>query len=266
MEEKTTLRRPEWPEVGDLVIATVKTITDYGAYVTLDEYEKEGLLHISEVSSSWVRNIRSFVREGQKVVLKVLRVNVEKGQVDLSLRRVTRSEKREKILTFKRERRAETLMRSASEKLRVPFDELYEKAGVPMEKEFGGIYDGLEKAAREGWGELSKIGVPNDVATVLEEIAKEKIRMPLVKVRGILELSCSKPNGVIHIREALLSAQKMKEPAARVHAYVVAPPKYRIEVLAEDYKEAERILEKATEMAIKNITKAGGHGAFKREK
>ena len=144
MEEKTTLRRPEWPEVGDLVIATVKTITDYGAYVTLDEYEKEGLLHISEVSSSWVRNIRSFVREGQKVVLKVLRVNVEKGQVDLSLRRVTRSEKREKILTFKRERRAETLMRSASEKLRIPFEELYEKAGVPMEKEFGGIYDGLE--------------------------------------------------------------------------------------------------------------------------
>jgi len=265
MEERTTFRRAEWPEVGDLVIATVKTITDYGAYVTLDEYEKEGLLHISEVSSSWVRNIRSFVREGQKVVLKVLRVNVEKKQVDLSLRRVTRSEKREKILTWKRERRAEILMRSASEKLHVPFEELYEKTGMLMEKEFGGIYDGLEKAAREGGDALSKVGVPQDVAAVLEEIAKEKIRMPLVKVRGILELSCPKPNGVTHIREALLSAQKIKEPA-KVHVYVVAPPKYRIEVLAEDYKEAERVLEKATEVAVKNITKAGGHGAFKREK
>ena len=84
-----TLKRPEWPEVGDLVIVTVNRITDYGAYVTLDEYGKEGLLHVSEVASSWVRNIRDFVREGQKTVLKVLRVDTEKGHVDISLRRVT---------------------------------------------------------------------------------------------------------------------------------------------------------------------------------
>ena len=73
------IRRSEWPEVGDLVVATVRRIVDYGAYVHLDEYGKEGLLHISEISSSWVRNIRDHVREGQKVVLKVLRVNPEKG-------------------------------------------------------------------------------------------------------------------------------------------------------------------------------------------
>jgi translation initiation factor 2 subunit 1 len=77
--------KQEWPEVGDLVIATVETVTDYGAYVKLDEFEKKGLLHVSEISSSWIRNLRDFVREGQKVVLKVLRVNPEKGHIDLSL-------------------------------------------------------------------------------------------------------------------------------------------------------------------------------------
>ncbi len=46
----------------------------------------EGLLHVSEISSSWIRNIRDFVREGQKMVLKVLRVDLEKGHIDLSLR------------------------------------------------------------------------------------------------------------------------------------------------------------------------------------
>lgn len=96
------LRKPEWPDVGDLVIATVVRVTDYGAYVKLDEYGKEGLLHISEISSSWVRNIRNFVREGQKVVLRVLRVDAEKRHVDLSLRRVTKRQKREKILFWKK--------------------------------------------------------------------------------------------------------------------------------------------------------------------
>jgi translation initiation factor 2 subunit 1 len=65
-----TEHKPEWPEPGDLVIATIETVTTYGAYAKLDEYNKQGLLHVSEISSSWIRNIRDFVREGQKVVLK----------------------------------------------------------------------------------------------------------------------------------------------------------------------------------------------------
>jgi len=261
------LRKPEWPEVGDLVIATVARITDYGAYVELDEYGKEGLLHISEVSSSWVRNIRDFVREGQKVVLKVLRVDAEKRHVDLSLRRVTKREKREKTLSWKKDRKAESLLRNASEKLNIPLEEVYEKAGTLIEKEFGEIYEGLEKTAKEGVDVLLKLGVPEDIAATLEEIAKEKIRIPMVKVKGILELQCTKPNGASLIKEALLSAQKIQDlQGTKVRIYVVAPPRYRIEVLAEDYTKGENVLKKATETALKNIAKVGGQGAFRREK
>jgi translation initiation factor 2 alpha subunit (eIF-2alpha) len=48
-------RKPQWPENGDLVIASIETVTDYGAYAKLDEFEKRGLLHVSEISSSWIR-------------------------------------------------------------------------------------------------------------------------------------------------------------------------------------------------------------------
>ena len=109
--------KPEWPEPGDLVIATIETVTDYGAYAKLDEFDKRGLLHVSEISSSWISNIRDFVREGQKMVLKVLRVDLEKGHIDLSLRRVTKRERIEKVLSWKKERKAEALLRGVAEKL-----------------------------------------------------------------------------------------------------------------------------------------------------
>jgi translation initiation factor 2 subunit 1 len=267
MRNDMSVKKAEWPEVGDLVIASIEKVTNYGAYVFLDEYGKEGLLHISEVSSGWVRNIRSFIREGQKTVLKVLRVDPEKGHVDLSLRRVTKRERREKILTWKKERKAEGLLRSVSERLNMSFEEVYEKAGSLIEAKFGELYKGLEKVATEGVDVLLELGVPKNLAAAIIEVVKEKIKLPQVKIKGTIELQCMKHDGVVRIREALLSAQNIeKASGTKIRVYVVAPPKYRIEVLAEDYKEAEAILERATQTAIRTITKAGGTGSFRRGK
>ncbi len=260
-------RRPEWPEVGDLVIATVERITDYGAYVRLDEYNKEGLLHVSEVASRWVRNIRDYVREGQKVVLKVLRVHAEKGHVDLSRRRVTKREKKEKLLLWKKDRKAESLLRTASEKLNIPFEGAYEKAGLPIENAFGGLYEGLEKTAKDGVDVLLNLGIEKDLAVTLEEIAKEKITISLVNVKGILELQNPKPKGVLIIKDTLQGAKEVGESeGADVTVYLVSPPKYRIVVSADDYKSAENALEKATKSALQAIEKSGGTGSFKKEK
>jgi len=259
-------RKQEWPEVGDLVMATVEKVMDYGAYVKLDEYDKTGLLHISEISSSWIRNIRNFVREGQKVVLKVLRVDMEKGHIDLSLRRVTKREKIEKIMSWKRERKAEALLRSVAEKTGLSLEEIYEKAGAPMEKEYG-LYEGFEKAVKEGTEVLTKIGVPEELAPVLAEVAKERIRVPMVKVKGIVELRCMKPNGVKIIKEAFLNAKKAeKSRDAKLRFYVVASPKYRIEVLAENYKYAETVLQRVAQNVVSSVVKAGGQAIFRREK
>src|SRR5512138_2660932 len=176
-------RKPQWPEVGDLVIATIETVTDYGAYAKLDEFEKRGLLHVSEISSSWIRNIRDFVREGQKTVLKVLRVDTEKGHIDLSLRRVNKRERIEKVMSWKKERKADALLKGVAEKVGLSVDEVYAKAGCLIEEKYS-LYDGFEKAAIEGPDTLTSIGVPENLAKVFVDVAKERIHVKLVKVRG----------------------------------------------------------------------------------
>ena len=259
------VKRDEWPEVGELVVASVNKIMDYGVYVMLDEYGKEGFLHISEISSSWVKNIRDFVREGEKVVLKVLRVDPEKGHIDLSLRRVTKREKREKMLLWKQSKKAESLMRSVSQKLNVSLEDLYEKVGVPLEENFGSVYEGLEKAAREGVKPLLEIGLPKEIAETLTSVAKDKIRITSVKVKGTLNITCLKPDGVLRIKKALTEAKKIRIPrGSSVRIYTVSPPKYRVEVTAQDYKTANNIWQKVTQAAMQRIREAGGEGSFER--
>ena len=259
-------RKPEWPEVGDLVIATIETVTDYGAYAKLDEYDKRGLLHVSEISSSWIRNIRDFVREGQKVVLKVLRVDQEKGHIDLSLRRVTKREKIEKIKSWKKDRKADALLRGVAEKVGLPVEEVYEKAGAVIDVKYG-LYEGFEKAVKEGEEVLTKIGVPEELAKAFTEVAKERIHIKMVMVKGILEIRCSKPNGVKIIQESFLSAKKAeKSKDANVRFYVIAAPKYSLEVLADNWKRAEEVLQKVAQDVVTTVVKGGGQGSFRREK
>ncbi len=258
-------RKPEWPEAGDLVIATIETVTDYGAYAKLDEYDKRGLLHVSEISSSWIRNIRDFVREGQKLVLKVLRIDLEKGHIDLSLRRVTKRERIEKVLSWKKERKAQALLRSVAEKVGLTDEEVDEKAARIIEDKYG-LYEGFEKAAIEGPEALTEIGVEENIAKAFAQVAQERIHVKMVKVRGVLEIRCTKPNGVKIIKEAFNKAKAEKLKDATVKFYVIAAPKYSVEASAENYKRAEDVLQKVAQNVVTNVSKAGGQGAFRREK
>jgi translation initiation factor 2 subunit 1 len=265
MNNQMAERKPQWPEVGDLVIATIETVTDYGAYAKLDEYEKRGLLHVSEISSSWIRNIRDFVREGQKLTLKVLRVDLEKGHIDLSLRRVTKRERIEKVLAWKKERKAEALLRGVAEKVGLSSDEVYQKAGTTIEQKFE-LYDAFEKVAIEGPEVLSELGVAENLAKAFSEVAQERIHVKMVKVKGVIELRVVKPNGVKVIKEAFTKAKTEKTKDASIKFYVIAAPKYSIEVQAENYKRAEDVLQKTAQNVVTIVSKAGGQGTFRRDK
>ncbi len=259
-------RKPDYPEPGDLVIATIETVTDYGAYAKLDEFGKRGLLHVSEISSSWIRNIRDFVRENQKMVLKVLRVDPEKGHVDLSLRRVTKRERIEKIKSWKKERKADALIRGVAEKLGVTPEAAYQKAGALLEEKFG-LYEGFERLVKEGPEVLTKLEVPEDVANAFAQVAEERIKLKMVKVRGVIEVRCMKPNGVKCIQDSFTQAKKSEKTRdSKIDFYVIAAPKYSVEVAADNWKRAEELLQKVSQAVVTNVTKAGGQGSFRREK
>ena len=78
-------RRIEALTVGNVVEGTVESLKDYGAFVTIAE-GISGLLHISQISNTRVKNIRSVLKEGQPV--KVLITKIEGGKISLSMKAV----------------------------------------------------------------------------------------------------------------------------------------------------------------------------------
>ena len=108
----------ELPDRGEIVLTTVREITPHGIYVDLDEYNNmNGFLHISEISTGWVRNIDRVAKTQQKMVLKVIRAERSRREVDLSLRQVTNEEKRNKLIQWKQNERALTIMGMVKKKL-----------------------------------------------------------------------------------------------------------------------------------------------------
>ncbi len=261
-----SMGKSEWPEVGDLVVATVVRVVGHGAYVILDEHSgKEGLLHISEISSRWVRNIRNHVRERQKMVLQIQRVDPSKGQIDLSLRRVTQDDKRKKLEEWKKHRKAETLITAAAVKLKVDVNVFYAKTGTKIVEHYGSLYDGLEAAAKGGAEALHEAGVTKKASKVLAAIAVDKIVVKGVTIQGELEITSMAPRGIEDIKETLNEARKIAaEHDAEANLYSLASPKYRIEVKAEDYKKAENALDEVIKFATEAWESHDGKISFSR--
>ena len=255
----------EIPEEGELVLATAREITSHGVYVTLDEYaDLRGFLHISEISTGWVRHIERYVKAGQKVVLKVIRTNKARREVDLSLRQVTGEERKEKLIEVKQMERAETALDAVKTRLGINDDEL-RRIKTAMSQEFGTLYDALLEAARKGAKALEKLNLGEQYLTVIESVAKEKIPLPTVEVRGIISSTCPLPNGVEVLKEALSAGENVKGSSATVTITYVGAPRYRVAVTAENYKEAEKVLEAAVEKVRGIVEKSKGSFGFKRE-
>ncbi len=259
-DSKPSSRRSKLPDVGDLVLATVHRITSHGAYGKMDEFnEQECFIHISEIASTWVRNIRSFVRENQKIVVKILRVDADRKQVDTSLRRVTKEQTRMKIQEWKRAQRGLNLLALAAERMKKTPEEAYEIAGKPMEENFSDMLEALEETKEKGAKVLTNIGIPKKWAEILYELAKAHVIIRDISVETTIELTCRGPEGVEGIRKALLAAQEIVEPSGGI-VFLEGAPRYRIQVSGKDYKQAEKLLEEAIEKSLKIIEECGGEG------
>ncbi|MGE7112406.1 S1 domain-containing post-transcriptional regulator GSP13 [Lysinibacillus sp. NPDC047702] len=72
-------------ELGDVLTGKVTGIQPYGAFVALDE-DTQGLVHISEITYGFVKDVSEFLTVGQEVEVKILEIDEEAEKISLSIR------------------------------------------------------------------------------------------------------------------------------------------------------------------------------------
>lgn len=75
---------------GSIIEGTVVNITNFGAFVEVEG--KTGLVHISEVSDTYVKNIRDHLKENDKIMVKVISID-ENGKMSLSIKQAVSEKK-----------------------------------------------------------------------------------------------------------------------------------------------------------------------------
>ena len=249
----------EMPEQGEIILATVTKVMDHGAYVTLDEYDDvQGFLHISEIAPGWIRSVNRFVKDGEKKVLLVKKVKA--GDIDLSLKQVSKDQKKQKLKEVKKYEKGKTLLQNVQDKTKLT-DEEIEKIEDKIYTKFDSVYDAFMEIARNGIDVIKELKLAKKTISVIEEICS-KIKLPSVEIRGIMEITNTKSDGVEIIKKTLLDV--IKKDSTMDITYLGAP-KYRISITSEDFKSAEKSLKPIIEEIQTNIEKKKGSFKFTRE-
>tara|TARA_B100001750_G_scaffold61631_1_gene48979 strand:+ start:44 stop:829 length:786 start_codon:yes stop_codon:yes gene_type:complete len=251
---KQEIENQDMPEVGELVLALVTSMSSHGAKVVLEEYNNMyGFLHVSEIATGWVKNVSRFVTVNQKVVLKVIRVDSARTEVDLSLRQVSGEDRKQKLLSMKRYDKSRSIFDTLQTKLKLTEDQKNEYLDK-VEDQFGTVYSGLEDLIRDSDKAFNKLDIPEKVVTELAGIAKNKISIPMVNVTGIIQVTTQDPDGINLIKNSMSQVLSNKT-GKKVEISYLGSPKYKITVYSEDYKSAEKKLSSALEKIKKSIGK-----------
>jgi translation initiation factor 2 subunit 1 len=247
------------PAVDELVVGLVKRVEKYGVYLDLLDYPGwEGFVHVSEISLKWIRNIRDYLKEGQRDVFRVLRIDPATRQADVSYRRVSQKEREDKMRLWKRKQRLLRVLKLLSERSGRSEEELKKLIVEPALERGLSLYnvllDALEEERLPEWMKLDE-----DLAKLLMEVISQEIKIREVTVQGVLIMMVPGGNGVEVIRRAVrhgLEAAKKED----VTITTMGAPRYLISVRTEDVESGRKIIERVAEACLAVIREAGGKG------
>ena len=228
-----------FPKVGDIVVCTVKKITQFAAWVSLDEYENlRGLIHISEVAGKWIKDIRKYIKVGKMYVVKVMDVDKKSNLVKLSLRRVSSFERKEKLREYKTEKRVFSILKQVAKELKKE-NELQNVVENIFEK-YKSLGEFLEDLRED---KLKDIKLSEEWINKIKEIIEKSKKEKIFTLKAEITLQSYEADGIKKIKDALMELENQTNGKVK---YISAPT-YLLVLQTKNPKKDEKRLTKILE-------------------
>lgn len=221
----------KFPECEDVVVVTVTSIAEMGAYVHLLEYNNiEGMILLSELSRRRIRSINKLIRVGRDECVVVIRVDKDKGYIDLSKRRVSAEEVVKCEEKFAKGKCVNSILRHVGELLGYESDdqleELYQKTAWYFDKKYGKTGSSYEafKLAVTNPEVVDECKLDEHTKRVLLNNIKRRLTPQAVKIRSDIEVACYAYEGIDAVKAALKQGISMSTEDMPIKINLIAPP------------------------------------------
>ncbi|MBN1924100.1 MAG: S1 RNA-binding domain-containing protein [Nanoarchaeota archaeon] len=248
-------KKTGFPKEGDIILCKVKKILPHSVFADLIEYDnKEGMIHISEISSRWTKNINDVVSVGKLIVCKVEKINEEKGYIDLSKKRVTSGQEKNKKDEIKNENRIEKLIEYACQKNKLTLKDFYEKTGYTILEDYGSLFDFYENF-KEDESVINDLELAQNVKEDIKKAFESMVQKSRVTVKKPVKFYAEGSNGLKDLKDFIKEVKKsVKEEDNDFSIIYINSPEYLASVNSKNYKEANNFLEKLLKV-MKDLSK-----------
>jgi translation initiation factor 2 alpha subunit (eIF-2alpha) len=203
----------------DFVICTVKNIDKTTVFVDID-IGGTGSIIFPEIAAGRIRNIREYAYPGKKIVCKVMKINTD--DIELSLRRVTASERENCLKRYEKERNFTKMISSVISSPSQILEKIKEKFDIA---------DFVDQAIKNP-KVLSEFFSKEESEKIIKILSERKEKEK--KVKKIITLSSSSPSGLKDIKETLTIS------SANIN--YLGSSQFLVECSSSNFKEAEKRL------------------------
>ncbi|KAA0187793.1 Eukaryotic translation initiation factor [Fasciolopsis buskii] len=266
----------QYPEKDDVVMVNITSIQTMGSYVELLEYKNIGgmILH-SELSRRRIRSINKLVRVGRTTVVMVIRVDSDKGYIDLSKRRVSTEEvakcqdrfakaKAVRVVLILIFLQVNQILRHTAEKLGYETDEQLEelcrKTSWYFDNKFGkhgASYDVFKRVVNTP-SLLDECDIDDNTREVLLQNIRHRLTPQAMKIRANFEVSCFTYEGIDAVRRALKSGLELTSEELPIRINLIAPPLYVLTAQTMEWSDGVEHLNRVLETIKQSIESQGG--------
>ncbi|GFR67092.1 eukaryotic translation initiation factor 2 subunit 1 [Elysia marginata] len=262
----------QFPEVEDVVMVNVRSIAEMGAYVRLLEYNDiEGMILLSELSRRRIRSINKLIRVGRSECVVVIRVDKDKGYIDLSKRRVSPEEVVKCEEKFAKAKAVNSILRHVAElmgyKSNEDLERLYEKTAWFFDTKYnkpGSSFEAFKHAVQNP-SVLDECDIDEETKKCLHDNICRRLTPQSLKIRADIDVACTYYDGVDAVKRALKKGLELSTEDMPIKINLIAPPLYVVTTNTLERSEGLKRLNKALDAIKEEITAAKGVFNIKKE-